>query len=62
MGPQLPLTRHHFESDLQTVPGIGIPIGIASSARETRVFLYRSFEAPRRLFRKYRRALPRLVQ
>jgi hypothetical protein len=37
---------HNFKSGLQIVPGIGVPIGIGSSAGEHAIFLYLSFEHP----------------
>lgn len=37
---------HTFESGLQVVPGVAIPIGIGPSRREHGVFLYLSFEHP----------------
>src|SRR5215475_10916708 len=40
---------YNFRNGLQIVPGIGVPIGVGSSAGERGIFLYLSFEHP---FRK----------
>jgi hypothetical protein len=37
---------YNFRSGLQIVPGVGMPIGIGTSAGERGVFLYLSFEHP----------------
>lgn len=37
---------YNFPSGLQIVPGIAIPIGVGSSAKERAIFLYLSFEHP----------------
>jgi hypothetical protein len=36
----------NFESGLQVVPGIGVPIGVGPSGGEYGVFLYLSLEHP----------------
>jgi hypothetical protein len=36
----------NFKSGLQIVPGLGVPVGIASSAGDRGIFLYLSFEHP----------------
>jgi hypothetical protein len=37
---------HNLPSGLQIVPGIAVPIGVGSSAKERAIFLYVSFEHP----------------
>ena len=37
---------YNFKNGLQIVPGIGVPLGVASSKGENAVFLYLSFEHP----------------
>jgi hypothetical protein len=37
---------YNFKNGLQIVPGIGVPLGMASSEGEKAVFLYLSFEHP----------------
>lgn len=50
---------YNFESGLQIVPGVAVPMGVGASAGERGLFLYLSFERPlRRLYRRYSAGLP----